>query len=64
MMGRTFAFRVKWQKEWKQGSVLECKDNKVLVDRIQKEVRFMKRSLHNCLFSVHIHIQLWFQFVC
>ncbi|KAK2412491.1 replication protein A 70 kDa DNA-binding subunit C [Trifolium repens] len=38
MMGRTFAFRVKWQKEWKQGSVLECKDSKVLVDRIQKEL--------------------------
>ncbi|PNX72349.1 replication factor-A carboxy-terminal domain protein [Trifolium pratense] len=37
MMGRTFAFRIKWQKEWKQGSVLECKDNKDLVGRIQKE---------------------------
>ncbi|CAJ2663092.1 unnamed protein product [Trifolium pratense] len=37
MMGRTFAFRIKWQKEWKQGSVLECKDSKDLVGRIQKE---------------------------
>ncbi|MCI71979.1 hypothetical protein A2U01_0093242, partial [Trifolium medium] len=37
MLGRTLAFRIKWQKEWKQGSVLECKDIKVLVDRLQKE---------------------------
>jgi hypothetical protein len=40
MMGRTFAFRVKWQYEWRQGSVLECKDSKVLVDRINKQVLF------------------------
>ncbi|GAU40513.1 hypothetical protein TSUD_92850 [Trifolium subterraneum] len=38
MMGRTFAFHVKWQKQWKHGSVLECKDSKVLVNRIQKEL--------------------------
>ncbi|KAK2370884.1 hypothetical protein QL285_083889 [Trifolium repens] len=38
MMGRTFAFRVKWQKDWKACSVLECKDSKVLVSRIQKEL--------------------------
>ncbi|KAK2358301.1 hypothetical protein QL285_095496 [Trifolium repens] len=39
MMGRTFAFRVRWQKEWNQCSVLECKDSNVLVKRLQKELK-------------------------
>ncbi|KAK2372875.1 hypothetical protein QL285_073962 [Trifolium repens] len=39
MMGRTFAFRVKWQKEWNQCSVLECKDSNVLVKRLKKELK-------------------------
>ncbi|WJX79689.1 hypothetical protein P8452_62787 [Trifolium repens] len=39
IMGRTFAFRVRWQKEWNQCSVLECKDNNVLVKRLQKELK-------------------------
>jgi hypothetical protein len=35
MMGRTFAFRIKWQKEWRQGSVIEIKDSRDLVKKIQ-----------------------------
>ncbi|WJX73691.1 hypothetical protein P8452_57443 [Trifolium repens] len=37
MMGRTFAFRVKWQKEWRQGPVLEIKDDKQLAGKIQQQ---------------------------
>ncbi|WJX12800.1 hypothetical protein P8452_03256 [Trifolium repens] len=37
MMGRTFAFRVKWQKEWRQGPILEIKDNKLLAGKIQQQ---------------------------
>jgi hypothetical protein len=46
MMGRTFAFRVKWQKDWKACSVLECKDSKVLVSRIQKEVVYSVKHVN------------------
>ncbi|WJX45719.1 hypothetical protein P8452_32580 [Trifolium repens] len=35
MMSITFAFRVKWQKEFVLCPVLECKDSKVLVDKIR-----------------------------
>ncbi|WJX40939.1 hypothetical protein P8452_28362 [Trifolium repens] len=35
MMGRTFAFRIKWQQEWRQGSVIEIKDSRDLVKKIQ-----------------------------
>ncbi|KAK2383485.1 hypothetical protein QL285_070931 [Trifolium repens] len=38
MMGRTFAFRVKWQKEWRQGPVLEIKDDKQLAGKIQQQL--------------------------
>ncbi|WJX12187.1 hypothetical protein P8452_02711 [Trifolium repens] len=38
MMGITFAFRVKWQKEFVLCSFLECKDSKVLVDKIRKQL--------------------------
>jgi hypothetical protein len=38
MMGRTFAFRIKWQKDWRQGSVLEIKDNKEFVQKLQHQV--------------------------
>ncbi|KAK2376999.1 replication protein A 70 kDa DNA-binding subunit B [Trifolium repens] len=38
MMGRTFAFRVNWKKEWRQGSVLEIKDSKDLVKKIKQEM--------------------------
>ncbi|MCI38999.1 hypothetical protein A2U01_0060228, partial [Trifolium medium] len=34
MMGRTFAFRVNWQAEWKQCSVLACLDSKLMVDTL------------------------------
>ncbi|KAK2370939.1 hypothetical protein QL285_083942 [Trifolium repens] len=34
MMSIIFAFCVKWQKEFVLCSVLECKDSKVLVDKI------------------------------
>ncbi|KAK2442688.1 hypothetical protein QL285_013863 [Trifolium repens] len=37
MMGQTFAFRVKWQKEWRQGPVLEIKDDKLLAGKIQQQ---------------------------
>ncbi|KAK2389502.1 replication protein A 70 kDa DNA-binding subunit B [Trifolium repens] len=38
MMGRTFAFRIKWQKDWRQGSVLEIKDNKEFVQKLQHQM--------------------------
>jgi hypothetical protein len=38
MMGRTFAFRVNWKKEWRQGSVLEIKDSNDLVEKIKQQV--------------------------
>ncbi|KAK2365722.1 hypothetical protein QL285_079190 [Trifolium repens] len=38
MMGQTFAFRVKWQKEWRQGPVLEIKDDKLLAGKIQQQL--------------------------
>ncbi|KAK2358796.1 hypothetical protein QL285_095948 [Trifolium repens] len=38
MMSITFVFRVKWQKEFVLCSVLECKDSKVLVDKIRNQL--------------------------
>ncbi|WJX11938.1 hypothetical protein P8452_02484 [Trifolium repens] len=38
MMSITFAFRVKWLKEFVLCSVLECKDSKVLVDKIRNQL--------------------------
>ncbi|KAK2392301.1 hypothetical protein QL285_065676 [Trifolium repens] len=38
LMDRTFAFRVKWQYQWKKSSVIFCKDNKELVAKIQEQL--------------------------
>jgi hypothetical protein len=38
MMNRKFLFRLKWQKDWRAGSVLEIKDNKEMVDKIEQQV--------------------------
>ncbi|PNX64838.1 hypothetical protein L195_g062309, partial [Trifolium pratense] len=39
LMERQFAFRVKWQPGYGgQASVLQCKDNKELVDKIQEQL--------------------------
>jgi hypothetical protein len=55
MMGMTFAFRVRWQKEWNQCSVLECKDSNVLVKRLQKEVFYIVNSTTNSLTTLHFY---------
>jgi hypothetical protein len=39
IMGRKFAFRVKWQPGWGgQGSVVHCKDSQELVSKIQEHL--------------------------
>ncbi|WJX96853.1 hypothetical protein P8452_77997 [Trifolium repens] len=38
IMHRTFAFRVKWQWSWGHGSVIQCKDDKDLVAKIQEQL--------------------------
>jgi hypothetical protein len=39
IMGRKFAFRVKWQPGWGgQGSVVHCKDSHDLVAKIQEHL--------------------------
>jgi hypothetical protein len=39
IMGRKFAFRVKWQPGWGgQGSVVHCKDSQELVAKIQEHL--------------------------
>jgi hypothetical protein len=35
IMGKKFVFRVNWQSEWKQCSVLACLDGKIMVDIIE-----------------------------
>jgi hypothetical protein len=53
MMGRTFAFRVKWQKEWRQGPILEIKDDKLLAGKIQQQViHFSFRYNYNAILII------------
>ncbi|MCH80067.1 replication protein A1-like protein [Trifolium medium] len=39
IMGRKFAFRVNWQFDWKQCSVLACLDSKFMVDTLEAELQ-------------------------
>jgi hypothetical protein len=51
-MDRTFAFRVKWQYQWKKSSVIFCKDNKELVAKIQEQLpnaEVVIKTLHTFL---------------
>ncbi|WJX21385.1 hypothetical protein P8452_10829 [Trifolium repens] len=52
LMDRTFAFRVKWQYQWKKSSVIFCKDNKELVAKIQEQLpnaEVVIKTLHTFL---------------
>jgi hypothetical protein len=52
IMGRKFAFRVKWQPGWGgQGSVVQCKDSQDLVAIIQEHLPVAEVLLH-FLFSL------------
>jgi hypothetical protein len=39
IMGKKFVFRVNWQSEWKQCSVLACLDGKIMVDIIERQLQ-------------------------